>query len=77
MNCYNSNMSEPKNKPNYAFDGTMKRVQTEVTDSSSDEESRLVNVKKSKDISLKSCPVFLVNESADDEALQYKKDSKA
>ena len=39
MNVYKSNMSELKNKTNYVFDGTLKKVHTDVTDSSCYEES--------------------------------------
>ncbi|XP_041357871.1 uncharacterized protein LOC121374825 [Gigantopelta aegis] len=55
------------------FDGTLKRVRTEVSDSSSsDEESMLssLTVKKSRVISLDIWPRFLVIESSNDGALQ-------
>ena len=48
MKLYNLNMNEHKYKPNYAFGVTLKTVQTEATDSSSDGESSLVNVKNLK-----------------------------
>ncbi|XP_041369896.1 uncharacterized protein LOC121383865 [Gigantopelta aegis] len=54
-----------------SFDGTLKRVHTEVSDSSSsDEESKSLNVKKSKVISLKTWPRFLVIGSSDEGALK-------
>ena len=58
-----------QNKTNY-FDGTLKRVHTEVIDSSSDDELKTNYVKKSKVISLKAWPRFLVIGSADDETLK-------
>ena len=61
-------MSE-QNKTNY-FDGTLKRVHTEVIYSSSDDELITNHVKKSKLISLKAWPRFLVIGSADDETLK-------
>ena len=57
-----------QNKTNY-FDGTLKRVHTEVIDSSSNDDLTN-NVKKSKVISLKAWPRFLVIGSADDETLK-------
>ena len=67
---------------NYTNDGTLKRVHTEVSDyTSSDEESMSLSVKKSKTISSKTWPRFLVIGSSNDEALKklsrYKKDSSA
>ena len=66
----NSTISVTKNKYNTLSDGTLKRVHTEVVYSSSDEESVTCNVKKSKVISLKAWPKFLLIGSADDEALK-------
>ena len=51
MNFCMTQMSE-QNKTNYV-DGTLKRVHTEEIDSSSDDEWKTNNVKKSKVISLK------------------------
>ena len=68
MNFYMTQMSE-QNKTN-SFDGTLKRVHTEVIDSSSDDEINTNNVKKSKVISLKAWPRYLVFGSADDETLK-------
>ena len=64
---YNSMIG--KNKTKY-FDGTLKRVLTVVIDSSSNDELIINNVKKSKVISLKAWPRFLVIGSADDETLK-------
>ena len=61
-------MSE-QNKTN-SFEGTLKRVHTEEIDSSSDDELNTNNVKKSKVISLKAWPRFLVIGSPDDETLK-------
>ena len=63
------NQMSEQNKTNY-FDGTLKRVHTEVIDSSSDDELKTNYVKKSKVISLKAWPRFLVIGSADDETLK-------
>ena len=55
------------------IDGTLKRVHTEVSDStSSDEESmvKTLNAKKSKVTSFKTCPRFLIIGSTDEGALQ-------
>ena len=51
-------------------DWTLKRVHTKVVYYSSNEESITCNVKKTKVISLKTWPRFLVIGSSDDEALK-------
>ena len=68
MNHLNYIMAKTKHT---TYDGTLKRGHTEVSDvSSSDEESMSVNLKRTKVVSSKSWPRFLVIGSSDDGALK-------